>query len=175
MPDLPEEINLDVSLSDDIEVDFSCSRAPSKSHFRNRFWRYFKLKTDWTHGILLRETDEASALRLFLEGTVTTAKLSAKFGEPDIIDLRLGDWSPTTTWLNLDLDRGVNETAIELFLDELGQNNNINAYIQTGKSEGRELDAIFDIEQTGDIGRAFLKTHNQTRPSFNEVYFSKVP
>ena len=69
----------------------------------------------------------------------------------------------------------MNETAIELFLDELGQNNNINAYIQTGKSEGRELDAIFDIEQTGDIGRAFLKTHNQTRPSFNEVYFSKVP
>ena len=30
VPDLPEEINLDVSLSDDIEVDFSCSRAPSK-------------------------------------------------------------------------------------------------------------------------------------------------
>ena len=175
VPDLPEEINLDVSLSDDIEVDFSCSRAPSKVILGIDSGDTSNLETDWTHGIVLRETDEASALRLFLEGTVTSAKLSAKFGEPDIIDLRLGDWSPTTTWLNLDLDRGLNETAIELFLDELGQNNNINAYIQTGKSEGRELDAIFDIEQTGDIGRAFLKTHNQTRPSFNEVYFSKVP
>ena len=25
------------------------------------------------------------------------------------------------------------------------------------------------------MGRAFLKTHNQTRPSFDEVYFSRVP
>ena len=175
VPDLPEKLNLDVSLSDDIEINFSSSSAPSEVVLGIDSGDVSGLVTDWTHGIILKETDVGSALRLYLEGTVTSAKLNAKFGEPDTIDLELGDWSPVTPWLNLDLDRGKNETAIELFLDELGQNNNIDVFIQSGQGEGRDLDAIFDIHQTGTMGRAFLKTHNQTRPSFDEVYFSRVP
>ena len=89
--------------------------------------------------------------------------------------MELGDWSPETPWIYLDINRGENETAIELFLDEVQKNNNIQAYFQTGKTGDRDLDAIFDIEQTAGIGRAYLKTHNMTRPSFNEVYFSSVP
>jgi len=54
-------------------------------------------------------------------------------------------------------------------------NNNIDAFFQTGKSDTMELDATFDIHQTGGIGRSYLRTHNQTRPSMNEVYFSEVP
>ena len=175
VPDLPEKLKLNVSLSDNIEVNFSSTSAPSKIILSIDSGDISQLKTDWTHGIVLKETDDGSALRLYLEGTVTSAKLLAQFGEPDKINLELGDWSPVTPWLNLDLDRGINETAIQLFLDDIGQNNNINAFFQTGKSKDRDLDAIFDIHQTGDIGSAFLKTHNQTRPSFNEVYFSDVP
>ena len=99
----------------------------------------------WTHGILLRQNEKGDALRLYLEGTVTSVILDTDFGNPDIINMKLGDWSPVTKWIYLDLDRGRNETAIELFLDEVGDNNNIDAYFNIGKSQDRDLDAIFDF------------------------------
>ena len=175
VPDVPEKINLDVILGDEIGVDFTASSAPSRVILSLESGNITGMDLQWTHGIVLRQNDFGDALLLYLEGTVTSAKLSTVFGEPDTINLDLGDWSPITKWIYLDLDRGPKETAIELFLDEVGNNNNINAYFQTGKSEGRDLDAIFDIHQTGGIGSAYLKTHNQTRPSFNEIYFSKIP
>jgi hypothetical protein len=175
VPDVPEKINLDVSLGDDIDVDFSSSSAPSKIILAIDSGNTSGIETEWTHGIVLKQTDAGDALRLYLEGTVTMAELKTEFGEPDKIDLKLGDWSPETPWIYLDLDRGANETGIELFLDDVGKNNNIAAYFETGKSETRELDAIFDIHQTSGIGRSYMKTHNQTRPSINEVYFSEVP
>jgi len=175
VPDVPEKINLDVIIGDEIGVDFSSSSAPSRVILSLESGNITGMDLEWTHGIVLRQNDFGDALLLYLEGTVTSAKLSTVFGEPDIINLDLENWSPITKWIYLDLNRGKNETAIELFLDEVGNNNNINAYFQTGKSEGRDLDAIFDIHQTGGIGNAYLKTHNQTRPSFNEIYFSKIP
>jgi hypothetical protein len=175
VPDVPEKINLDVILGDEIGVDFTASSAPSRVILSLESGNITGMDLQWTHGIVLRQNDFGDALLLYLEGTVTSAKLSTVFGEPDTINLDLGDWSPITKWIYLDLDRGPKETAIELFLDEVGNNNNINAYFQTGKSEGRDLDAIFDIHQTGGIGSAYLKTHNQTRPSFNEIYFSEIP
>ena len=175
VPDLPEKINLVVSLDDDLEIDFSSSSAPSKVILAIDSGDTSDIKTEWTHGITLKQTDAGDSLRLYLEGTVTSAKLKTEFGEPDKINLELGDWSPKIPWISLDLDRGENETGIELFLDEIGMNNNVEAFFQTGKSETRELDAIFDIHQTGGMGRSYLRTHNQTRPSMNEVYFSKVP
>ncbi len=175
VPDLPEKMNLVVSLDDDLEIDFSSSSAPSKVILAIDSGNTSDIKTEWTHGITLKQTDAGDSLRLYLEGTVTSAKLKTEFGEPDKINLELGDWSPKIPWISLDLDRGENETGIELFLDEIGMNNNVEAFFQTGKSETRELDAIFDIHHTGGMGRSYLRTHNQTRPSMNEVYFSKVP
>ena len=175
VPDLPEKMNLVVSLDDNLEIDFSSSSAPSKVILAIDSGNTSDIKTEWTHGITLKQTDAGDSLRLYLEGTVTSAKLKTEFGEPDKINLELGDWSPKIPWISLDLDRGENETGIELFLDEIGMNNNVEAFFQTGKSETRELDAIFDIQQTGGMGRSYLRTHNQTRPSMNEVYFSKVP
>ena len=175
IPDVPEKINLEVMIGDEISVDFSSSSAPSRVILSLESGNITGMEMEWTHGIVLRQNDFGDALLLYLEGTVTSAKLSTVFGETDIINLDLGDWSPVTKWIYLDLDRGVNETAIELFLDDIGDNNNINAYFQTGKSEGRDLDAIFDIHHTGGIGSSYLRTHNQTRPSFNEIYFSKIP
>ena len=175
VPDLPEKMNLVVSLDDDLEIDFSSSSAPSKVILAIDSGNTSDIKTEWTHGITLKQTDAGDSLRLYLEGTVTSAKLKTEFGEPDKINLELGDWSPKIPWISLDLDRGENETGIELFLDEIGMNNNVEAFFQTGKSETRELDAIFDIHHTGGMGRSYLRTHNQTRPSMNEVYFSEVP
>tara|TARA_B110000196_G_scaffold161383_1_gene138682 strand:- start:7504 stop:12927 length:5424 start_codon:yes stop_codon:yes gene_type:complete len=175
VPNVPEKINLDVVIGDQIGVDYSSSSAPSRVILSLKSGNLTGMDLEWTHGIVLRQNDFGDALLLYLEGTVTSAKLSTTFGEPDVINLDLGDWSPITKWIYLDLDRGPNETAIELFLDEVGDNNNINAFFQTGTSEGRDLDAIFDIHHTGGIGSSYLKTHNQTRPSYNEIYFSKIP
>ena len=175
VPDLPEKMNLVVSLDDNLEIDFSSSSAPSKVILAIDSGNTSDIKTEWTHGITLKQTDAGDSLRLYLEGTVTSAKLKTEFGEPDKINLELGDWSPKIPWISLDLDRGENETGIELFLDEIGMNNNVEAFFQTGTSETRELDAIFDIHHTGGMGRSYLRTHNQTRPSMNEVYFSEVP
>lgn len=175
VPDVPEKINLDVVIGDVINVDFSSSTAPSRVILSLESGDLTGMELEWTHGIVLRQNDFGDALLLYLEGTVTSAKLSTVFGEPDIINLDLGNWSPITKWIYLDLDRGANETAIELFLDDVGNNNDINAYFQTATSEGRDLDAIFDIHNTGGIGSSYLKTHNQTRPSFNEIYFSNIP
>ena len=175
VPNVPEKINLDVVIGDQIGVDYSSSTAPSRVILSLKSGNLTGMDLEWTHGIVLRQNDFGDALLLYLEGTVTSAKLSTTFGEPDVINLDLGDWSPITKWIYLDLDRGANETAIELFLDDVGDNNNINAFFQTGTSEGRDLDAIFDIHNTGGIGSSYLKTHNQTRPSYNEIYFSKIP
>ncbi len=175
LPDVPETVNLNVSLGTDIDVDFSATSAPSKLMLAIDSGNVSGIDAEWTHGIVLKQTETGDSLRAYLDGTVTSAELKAEFGEPDKIDLKLGDWSPETPWIYLDLDRGNNETGIELFLDEVGKNNNIDAFFQTGKGENIELDAIFDIEQTGGIGRSYLRTHNQTRPSMNEIYFSKVP
>ncbi len=172
---LPEAINLDVSLGDKIDVNFNSSNAPSRVILSLDSGNVTGMDLAWTHGIVLRQNDEGKALRLYLEGTVTSAVLTTDFGEPDIINLNLGDWSPKTKWIYLDLDRGMNETAIELFLDEVGENNNIDAHFNIGKSKERDLDAIFDIEHTGGIGKSYLKTHNRTGNSFNEIYFSKIP
>ena len=175
VPDVPEVIKLDVSLGDQIGVNFNCSKAPSRVILSLDSGDVSDMDLAWTHGILLRQTEKGDALRLYLEGTVTSAILDTDFGNPDIINMKLGDWSPVTKWIYLDLDRGRNETAIELFLDEVGDNNNIDAYFNIGKSQDRDLDAIFDVKQTGGIGNSYLKTHNQTRPSFNEIYFSEIP
>ena len=175
VPEVPERIDFDVSLGDDISANFSSSSAPSRIILGIESGNTTEMEKSWTHGILLRQDDQGDVLRMYLEGTVTSAKLSTEFGEPDKINLELGDWSPETPWIYLDIDRGENETAIELFLDEVQKNNNVQAYFQTGKTGDRDLDAIFDIEQTGGIGRAYLRTHNMTRPAFNEVYFSSVP
>ena len=175
IPEVPERVDLDLELGDDIYANFSSSSAPSRIILGIESGNTTGMDTTWTHGILLRQDDRGDVLRMYLEGTLTSAKLSTEFGEPDKINLDLGDWSPVTPWIYLDINRGKNETAIELFLDEVQQNNNIKAYFQTGKTGERDLDAIFDIEQTGGIGRAYLRTHNMTRPSFNEVYFSSVP
>ena len=175
VPDVPEKINLDVSLGDDLDVDFSSSSAPSKIILAIDSGNTSDIEDEWTHGIILKRTDAGDSVRLYLEGTVTSAKLKTEFGEPDKINLELGDWSPIIPWIYLDLDRGAKETGIELFLDDVGMNNNIDAFFQTGKSDTMELDATFDIHQTGGIGRSYLRTHNQTRPSMNEVYFSEVP
>ena len=175
IPDVPEEINLDVRLNEDIFANFSSSSAPSRLILGIESGNTSTMDKAWTHGIVLRQDDQGDLLRMYLEGTVTSAQLSTEFGEPDNINLDLGDWSPKTPWLYLDIDRGKDETAIELFLDEVQKNNNIQAYFQTGKTGDRDLDAIFDIEQSSGIGRAYLRTHNQTRPSFNEIYFSEVP
>ncbi len=175
VPEVPERINLDVNLGDDISANFSSSSAPSRIILGIESGNTTEMDKAWTHGILLRQDDRGDVLRMYLEGTLTSAKLSTEFGEPDKINLELGDWSPETPWIYLDINRGENETAIELFLDEVQQNNNVQAFFQTGKTGDRDLDAIFDIHQTGGIGRAYLRTHNMTRPSFNEVYFSSVP
>ena len=175
IPEVPERVNLDIELGDDIYANYSSSSAPSRIILGIESGNTTDMDTDWTHGILLRQDDKGDVLKMYLEGTLTSAKLSTEFGEPDKINLDLGDWSPVTPWIYLDINRGKNETAIELFLDEVQQNNNIKAYFQTGKTGERDLDAIFDIEQTGGIGRAYLRTHNMTRPSYNEVYFSSVP
>ena len=175
IPEVPERVDLDIALGDDIYANFSSSSAPSRIILGIESGNTTEMDKTWTHGILLRQDDQGDVLRMYLEGTLTSAKLSTEFGEPDIINLELGDWSPVTPWIYLDIDRGKNETAIELFLDDVKQNNNVKAYFQTGKTGDRDLDAIFDISQTGGIGRAYLRTHNMTRPSFNEVYFSSVP
>ena len=175
IPEVPERVDLDIALGDDIYANFSSSSAPSRIILGIESGNTTEMDKTWTHGILLRQDDQGDVLRMYLEGTLTSAKLSTEFGEPDIINLELGDWSPVTPWIYLDIDRGRNETAIELFLDEVKQNNNVKAFFQTGKTGDRDLDAIFDISQTGGIGRAYLRTHNMTRPSFNEVYFSSVP
>ena len=177
VPEVPERINLDVNLGDDISTNFSSSSAPSRIILGIESGDTTGMDKAWTHGIVLRQDEQGDLLRMFLEGTVTLAKLSTEFGEPDKINLELGDWSPSTIypWIYLDINRGRNETAIELYLDDVQQNNNIQAYFQTGTTEERDLDAIFDIHQTAGIGRAYLRTHNETRPSFNEVYFSSVP
>ena len=175
IPDVPEEVNLDINLDEDILANFSSSSAPSRIILGIESGNTSSMDKAWTHGIVLKQDEQGDFLRMYLEGTVTSAVLSTEFGEPDKINLELGDWSPKTPWLYLDIDRGKNETAIELFLDEVQQNNNIQAYFQTGKTGDRDLDAIFDIEQTSGIGRAYLRTHNQTRPSYNEIYFSEVP
>ena len=156
-------------------MNFNCSKAPSRVILSLDSGNVSDMDLAWTHGILLRQNEKGDALRLYLEGTVTSAILDTDFGNPDIINMKLGDWSPVTKWIYLDLDRGRNETAIELFLDEVGDNNNIDAYFNIGKSQDRDLDAIFDVKQTGGIGNSYLKTHNQTRPSFNEIYFSEIP
>ena len=175
IPEVPERVDLDIGLGDDIYANFSSSSAPSRIILGIESGNTSEMDTAWTHGILLRQDDQGDVLKMYLEGTLTSAQLSTEFGDPDKINLNLGDWSPVTPWIYLDINRGKNETAIELFLDEVQQNNNIQAYFQTGKTSERDLDAIFDIKQTGGIGRAYLRTHNMTRPSFNEVYFSSVP
>ena len=175
VPDVPEVINLDVSLGDQIGVNFNSSEAPSRVILSLDSGNVSGMDLAWTHGIVLRQSEQGDALRLYLEGTVTSAILDTDFGEPDIINLELGDWSPVTEWIYLDLDRGRNETAIELFLDEVGINNNIDAHFNIGKSQDRDLDAIFDVKQTGGIGNSYLKTHNQSGNSYNEIYFSEIP
>ena len=175
VPDVPEVINLDVDLGRDINVDFSSSSAPSEIIMSLDSGDVSSMDTDWTHGIVLKQTENGDSLKLYLEGTVTEANLSTEFGEPDKINLKLGDWSPETPWIYLDLDRGVNDTAIELFLDNVSKNNNVDAFFQTGKSQARDMDAIFDIHQTSGIGRAYLRTQNQTGSIINEAYFSEVP
>ena len=172
---LPEVIKLDVSLGDQINANFNASEAPSRVILSLDSGNVSDMDLAWTHGIALRQNEKGDALRLYLEGTVTSAILETDFGEPDIINLKLGDWSPVTEWIYLDLDRGINETAIELFLDEVGINNNIDAQFTIGKSQERDLDAIFDVKQTGGIGNSYLKTHNQTGNSYNEIYFSEIP
>ncbi|MFL2926938.1 MAG: hypothetical protein ACJZ3J_04470, partial [Candidatus Poseidoniales archaeon] len=151
IPEVPERVDLDIELGDDIYANFSSSSAPSRIILGIESGNTTEMDTTWTHGILLRQDDRGDVLRMYLEGTLTSAKLSTEFGEPDKINLDLGDWSPVTPWIYLDINRGKNETAIELFLDEVQQNNNIKAYFQTGKTGERDLDAIFDIEQTGGI------------------------
>ena len=149
IPEVPERVDLDIALGDDIYANFSSSSAPSRIILGIESGNTTEMDKTWTHGILLRQDDQGDVLRMYLEGTLTSAKLSTEFGEPDIINLDLGDWSPVTPWIYLDIDRGKNETAIELFLDEVKQNNNVKAYFQTGKTGDRDLDAIFDISQTG--------------------------
>ena len=96
---------------DVINVDFSSSTAPSRVILSLESGNLTGMDLEWTHGIVLRQNDFGDALLLYLEGTVTSAKLSTVFGEPDIINLDLGNWSPITKWIYLDLDRGANETA----------------------------------------------------------------
>ena len=175
VPDVPEIINLDVILGDQIGANFSSSEAPSRVILSLESGNISEMDLEWTHGIFLRQSDDGDALRMYLEGTVTSAVLETEFGEPDIVNLKLGDWSPETEWIYLDLDRGKNETAIELFLDEVGINNNIDAHFNFGRSRQGDLNAIFDIKQTGGIGNSYLKTHNQTGNSYNEIYLSEVP
>ena len=101
VPDIPEVINLDVSLGDQIEANFSSSEAPSRVILSLDSGNVSDMDLSWTHGILLRQNDVGDALRLYLEGTVTSAVLETDFGEPDIINLKLGDWSPETEWIYL--------------------------------------------------------------------------
>ena len=118
IPEVPERVDLDIALGDDIYANFSSSSAPSRIILGIESGNTTDMDATWTHGILLRQDDQGDVLRMYLEGTLTSAKLSTEFGEPDIINLDLGDWSPVTPWIYLDIDRGKNETAIELFLDE---------------------------------------------------------
>ncbi|MEC8875650.1 MAG: hypothetical protein VYE50_03685, partial [Candidatus Thermoplasmatota archaeon] len=57
VPDVPEKINLDVSLGDDIDVDFSSSSAPSKIILAIESGNTSEIQPEWTHGIVLKQTD----------------------------------------------------------------------------------------------------------------------
>ena len=96
VPEVPERINLDINLGDDISTNFSSSSAPSRIILGIESGDTTGMDKAWTHGIVLRQDEQGDLLRMFLEGTVTLAKLSTEFGEPDKINLELGDWSPSS-------------------------------------------------------------------------------
>ena len=77
---LPEVIKLDVSLGDKIDVNFNSSSAPSRVILGLDSGNVTDMDLAWTHGIVLRQNDEGNALRLYLEGTVTSAILTTDFG-----------------------------------------------------------------------------------------------
>ena len=71
IPEVPERVDLDIELGDDIYANFSSSSAPSRIILGIESGNTTEMETTWTHGILLRQDDRGDVLRMYLEGTLT--------------------------------------------------------------------------------------------------------
>ena len=79
IPEVPERVDLDIELGDDIYANFSSSSAPSRIILGIESGNTTEMDTTWTHGILLRQDDRGDVLRMYLEGTLTSETLSLLF------------------------------------------------------------------------------------------------
>jgi len=177
LPMVPESFTLDTYIGGDMRLDFATSEAIPEITLAVDLGDTAPLEPYWTHGIIYRDGADATALRLYVNGTVTGASIAAALGATKVIDLSLEGWSPQLPWVYVDLDLGPGDSVLQLYLPEVNPDNNIHAFFDISRNASAGIDTLgeFDISTSTGLGGAYLFIHNRSRPARTELYLSAVP
>lgn len=177
LPMVPKSITLNTYIGGDMRLDFAVSEAIPEITLAVDLGDTAPLEPYWTHGIVYRAGTDATALRLYVNGTVTAASISAKLGAAKVIDLTLEGWSPQLPWAYVDLDLGPGNSVLQLYLPEINPDNDIHGFFDISRNVSAGVDVLgeFDISTSTGLGGAYLFTHNRSRPARTELYLSEVP